>query len=305
MSDKPVVIEKFLVSIENFCHETSLEKNLSEHTIRNYGVDLRDYARWAERSKVNPFEASHKDLRLYLAELDQAQYSRTTINRRLSALRSYFTWLNVTGVTTNNPVAVLQGPKTARTLPRVLQPEEMVRLLSVYRDSDKPADIRNQAILEFMYACGARISEVSDLKFENIDFDSGIVRIFGKGRKERIVPVYEMALMSMRRYAFQARESLLNGKECDAFFVSTRGNVMGPDALRKMFKETLKLAGLNPCITPHDIRHTFATDLVEGGADLRSVQEMLGHSSLSTTQIYTHVSPHYLIEEHKRAHPRG
>ena len=209
------------------------------------------------------------------------------------------------GLVESNPADVVSAPKLARSLPRTIPPADMARLLSVWRGSDKPADMRNRAILEFLYACGARISEASGLLLENVDFDAGQVRVFGKGSKERIVPLHEIAIASMRDYLFNARPVLLAGKESPYFFVSTRGNQMSPDALRKMFKQSLLAAGLDQTLSPHDMRHTFATDLVEGGADLRSVQEMLGHSSLSTTQIYTHVSVSHLKEEHRRTLPRG
>ena len=161
------------------------------------------------------------------------------------------------------------------------------------------------ALLEFLYACGARVSEASGLLAANVDFGSGQVKVFGKGSKERIVPLHDMAVSSMRAYATWARPLILRDRTCDYFFVSTRGNRMGTDAIRKMFKDALRQAGLDESLSPHDMRHTFATDLLDGGADLRSVQEMLGHASLSTTQIYTHLSPGRLKQVHARTHPRG
>lgn len=288
-----------------FCDALMAERNASEHTIRNYGIDLRDYGRWAARAKVDPLRASHRDVRLYLGELDRAQYSRKTVNRRLSALRSFFRWMLTCGYVDVDPVSVLQGPKLAKSLPRMIPPADMAKLLSVYAKGKTPSDQRNQALLEFLYACGARVSEASSLRLEHVDFDLKQVRVFGKGSKERFIPLHDIAVASMRRYLWHARPALLDGKECPYFFVSTRGNRMSPDAMRKLFKKTLLLAGLDASLTPHDMRHTFATDLVEGGADLRSVQEMLGHTSLSTTQIYTHVSVAHLKSEHRKAHPRG
>lgn len=301
----PAIDELYLTYLASYCDMLVVERNASQHTVRNYRIDLLDYGRWAARASVNPLCATRRDMRSYLGDLDYAQYSRRTVNRRLSSVRSFFRWLVAEGLVESNPADVVSAPKLARSLPRTIPPADMARLLSVWRGSDKPADMRNRAILEFLYACGARISETSGLLLENVDFDAGQVRVFGKGSKERIVPLHEIAIASMRDYLFNARPALLAGKENPYFFVSTRGNQMSPDALRKMFKQSLLAAGLDQTLSPHDMRHTFATDLVEGGADLRSVQEMLGHSSLSTTQIYTHVSVSHLKEEHRRTLPRG
>ena len=301
----PAIDELYLDYLASYCDMLVVERNSSQHTVRNYRLDLLDFGRWAARSSVNPLCATRRDMRSYLGDLDYAQYSRRTVNRRLSSIRSFFRWLAAEGLVESNPTDVVSGPKLARSLPRTIPPADMARLLSVWRGSDKPSDMRNRAILEFLYACGARISETSGLLVDNVDFDTAQVRVFGKGSKERIVPLHELAIASMRDYLFNARPELLAGKESPYFFVSTRGNQMSPDALRKMFKQSLLAAGLDQTLSPHDMRHTFATDLVEGGADLRSVQEMLGHSSLSTTQIYTHVSISHLKEEHRRTLPRG
>lgn len=300
-------------SIEAFCAALVAERGASANTVRAYRIDLSDYGRWAARNKVDALHASHRDLRRYLAELDEAGYSRRTVNRRLSTLRTFFRWLNVTGEIESDPASALQGPKTAKHLPHVIKPADMVRLLSVHGKRDASgrereqslSDMRDQAVLEFLYACGARVSEASGLLRENIDFEAGEARLFGKGSKERIVPLHDLAVSSMKAYAVVARPRLLDGKTCPYFFVSTRGNQMGTDAMRKMFKATVRAAGLDDSLSPHDMRHTFATDLLNGGADLRSVQEMLGHASLSTTQIYTHLSTERLKRIHEQAHPRG
>lgn len=299
--------------VDAFCDAMRIEHNASMHTVRAYHIDLMDYLRWAERENVNPVGVGHRQLRRYLGELDHAQYARTTINRRLSALRSFYRWLNVTGTIEDDPAGILQGPRQPKSLPHVIHAADMAKLLSVYggidaagnRRTQSPVDSRNQALLEFLYACGARISEVSSLTIDHVDFARAQVKVFGKGSKERIIPLHDMALSSMRSYKSGARPTLLKDKRSDFFFVSTRGNGMTTDAIRKMFKEALRRAGLDETLSPHDMRHTFATDLLNGGADLRSVQEMLGHASLSTTQIYTHVSPGRLKSIHHRTHPRG
>lgn len=301
------------VKIESFCNALRIEQNASEHTMRAYRIDLEDYARWAQREKLDAFGVTHRQLRLYLSELDQAKYCRSTINRRLSALKSIFRWLNATGAIKEDPASVLQGPKQPKSLPRIIQAQEMVKLLSVFgkRDGEgkqreqSPSDLRNQGLLEFLYACGARVSEASTLKLVDVDLQNAQVKVLGKGSKERIIPLHEMALVTMRNYLNFGRPKLLKDNQCEFFFVSTRGNRMTTDAIRKMFKQAVHEAGLDETLSPHDMRHTFATDLLAGGADLRSVQEMLGHSSLSTTQIYTHLSAARLKQVHSQAHPRA
>ena len=302
-----------LDAIDAFCEALRVERNASAHTRRAYRVDLLDYARWAKRSGLDALFLSHRQLRRYLAELDAARYARKTVNRRLSALRSFFAWLNVTGRIDADPASALQGPKQPKSLPHTIRPADMEKLLSVYGpkgtegedDGRTPVELRNAALLEFLYACGARVSEAACLKMANVDFGRGQAKVFGKGAKERLVPLHDTAVAALRDYATRGRPALLNGSASEFFFVSSRGNGMSTDAIRKMFKAALRDAGLDESLSPHAMRHTFATDVLDGGADLRSVQEMLGHASLSTTQIYTHLTPHRLQQVHSQAHPRA
>lgn len=304
---------KGLEQLDQFCESLQFERALSVHTIRNYRNDILDYLRWAQRNKVDPFGLKHRQMRRYLADLDKAKYAKTTINRHLSALKTFFSWMSSRGLIDADPVSALVGPKTGSHLPKVIKPKDMAKFLSVHapRDLNGNAreqtieDMRDQAVLELLYACGARVSEASNLLLENVDLDHMQVKLFGKGSKERIVPIHELAADAMRAYSLYARFKLLDGKDSEFFFISSRGNKFSDAAIRKMFKATLSEAGLDTSLTPHAMRHSFATDILAGGADLRSVQEMLGHASLSTTQIYTHISPDRLKEAHKLAHPRG
>lgn len=300
--------------IDRFCESLQTERGLSPHTARAYRVDLSDYLRWTQRQHMDALDITHRQLRRYFGELDQARYSRNTINRRLSALRTFYRWLMDEGITDTDPASALQGPHIGRKLPRVISTQDIARILSVHagctpdgRVKKRAAsDMRDQAVLEFLYACGARVSEASGLLLENVDFERHQVKVFGKGSKERIIPLHDMAVSTLKDYASYSRLKLLEGKPSGPyFFVSNRGGRFSPDAIRKMFKQTLAAAGVDTTYSPHDMRHTFATDLLNGGADLRSVQEMLGHASLSTTQIYTHVSAARLKEVHHQAHPRG
>ncbi len=300
--------------VDGYLESLRVERGFSEHTIRNYRNDLEAFSRWCTRCNVDPLSASHRQLRAYLADMDAAQYARATINRRLSALRGFYRWASLVGVVEADPAEALAGPKRNRHLPAVLKAGDMARLLAVHGPIDldgtpreqTPADMRDQAALEFLYACGARISEVAGLCVGDVDFDAKLVKLFGKGRKERIVPLHDLCVEAMRAYLRDARPLLLEGKKpTERFFVSNTGKPMSADSLRKMFKQTIRAAGLDDRLSPHDMRHTFATDLLDGQADLRSVQEMLGHASLSTTQIYTHLSTARLKDAHSQAHPRA
>lgn len=298
--------------VDRFCEVLSKERNYSPQTVRAYRSDLEDFSRWADRNEVDLLTAGHRALRGYLAELDQAGYSRKTVNRRLSSVRSWYAWLVLAGIRQDNPGLLLSGPKQPRNLPRRISPKEMASILLVHssyhgmEDAFRRAcEMRDQALIEFWYACGSRISESSDLRLCDVDFAQGIVRLFGKGRKERIVPIHPLCVRSLTRYFEEGRSELLQGGDSPYFFVSSRGGRLSPDVMRRMFKKTLREAGVDEGYTPHDVRHTFASDLLDGGADLRSVQEMLGHASLSTTQVYTHVTAERLTKAHRMAHPRA
>lgn len=300
-------------AVVRFCEHLTAEKGASAHTVRAYRDDMEAYFRWAKRAGVDPLEATYRQLRRYLAELDQARYARTTIKRRLSSLRTFFRWANAVGLTEANPASVLVAPKDARRLPRTVADDDVERLLAVFGPVDAEgvareqtaAEMRDVALLEFLFSCGARVSEASGLLLSWVNFPEREVKVFGKRAKERIVPLSRRGAAAMIRYRDQARPELLGDRQSDYFFVSNRGNQMKPDGIRKMFKRALAAAGLDESLSPHALRHSFATDLLEGGADLRSVQDMLGHASLSTTQIYTHVSPDRLKEMHRLAHPRA
>lgn len=298
-----------------------VECDSSPHTLRSYVHDVEDYLRWCEKGSVDALHPGHRDIRGYMGVLNRAGYARSTVNRHLSSVKSFYRWLVQTGRCSQDPSSVMQGPKKPKTLPKRISAHEMAAILSVHRnrlasldqgqDDQRLAmakELRDQAMLEFLYACGARVSEASGLFASQVDFPLGQVKVFGKGRKERIIPLHQLCLESMERYLRQGRAVLADrahGSSAPNFFLSNRGGAYSTDAIRRMFAATLKEAGVYAHYTPHDMRHTFASDVLEGGADLRSVQEMLGHASLSTTQIYTHVSASRLIDVHHQAHPRG
>jgi integrase/recombinase XerD len=296
MSDPQSRVDAYLVHLADV-------RNLSPHTVRNYAADLNAYLEWTERNSVDPLRPSHRQLRVYLGELDQAKYARTTIARRMSSLRSFFDYLVAEQVVDANPTLVLMSPTSPDRLPRPISPETVRALLDA-PDPTTTIGVRDRAVLEFLYATGARVSEVSALDVGDIDRSSGTVRLMGKGSKERIVPVHAEALKRIRAYESESRPKLTRGSS-HAIFLSARGNRLSPDAIRRLFKSHARGAGAEPDVSPHALRHTFATDLLDNGADLRTVQELLGHVALSTTQIYTHVGGKRLKRIHRNAHPRG
>lgn len=296
--------------LARFCAAFEAERNPSPETLRGYHTDIADYLRWCNRAGLDCLKASHRDVRRYLAYLDQARYARKTVNRHLSSVKAFYRWLVVSGEVESSPAEVLQGPKQGKPLPRVIRQQDMERLIAAPfegkgADEITAVDIRDTALLELLYAAGLRVSEAANLEVAGLNLREGMVRVMGKGSKERVVPLHRTACQALQRYFNEARDELLQGKSSPYVFVSVRGNQLTDAAIRKVFKAALRTAGLDESLSPHAVRHSFATDLLAGGADLRSVQEMLGHASLSTTQIYTHMTPERLQEAHRRAHPRG
>jgi len=283
--------------IEKFLRYLEIEKGASPHTLANYRVDLASFNRFLgdlSLEKVDPLF-----LRRYLAELKSKNFAKRSIARRLSCLRSFFKFLCREGYLTHNPVSVLRSPKLDRKLPSVLEVEEVERLLESHDGSAN--GLRDHAILETIYSVGLRVSEVVGLNLDDIDFISGIVKVYGKGKKERLCPIGEKALQAIRRY-LDHRPNVRDGK---ALFLNRRGRRLTARSVRRVLDKALQRASLNRHVSPHALRHSFATHLLDRGADLRSVQELLGHQSLSTTQIYTHVSAERLKRVYDKAHPRA
>lgn len=290
-------------------------RNYSPNTAAAYAQDLDCFLIWASNCGIDVLQATHRDFRRFLSSLSGAGYAKTTVNRRFSAVRSFYSWLVREGVIESNPAAVVSSPKLPKPLPHVLSQEDVEKLLEC-ADASTPAGALDAALVELLYASGARIGEVASLDVDRIDFSDKSVRLFGKGSKERIVPLYPAALHALDAYLAHARPVLLANHKGGltveeaadaqrALFINARGARMSERSLRSRFEKLLARAGLAGMATPHTMRHTFATEVLDGGADLRSVQEMLGHASLSTTQIYTHLTPERLREVSLQAHPRG
>lgn len=290
--------------MDAFLAHLRIERGLSQHTVRAYSADLQRYFEWAERSSVDPVRLNHRQLRRYLAELDRAQYARTTISRRLSSVRGFFAYLVSEGLADSDPSAVLVAPKPAARLPRLVAANDLQPLLDA-PEPHTPLGVRDRAILELLYACGLRVSELASLRLPDLDLAAGQLLVTGKGSKQRIVPVYPIAVSRIRAYLAQGRPTLSRPGSSDAVFLSRTGRDLTPDAVRELFKRHLRAAGAASDASPHALRHTFASHMLEAGADLRTVQELLGHVALSTTQIYTHLSMKRLRDVHGSAHPRA
>jgi len=291
--------------LERFRDYLALEAGNSRHTVESY---LRDITRLAEyatsRGAKTPEQLSAAQLREFIYFLKDLGLAPTTIRRQISAIRTYFKFLVGEGMAARDPSERIESPKRWRKLPAVLTVPEMDKLLAA-PNTDEPLAIRDRALLEFAYATGVRVSELVALKLQDIMFEDGIARVFGKGAKERLVPVGRRALGAVALYAREIRPMLDRGKTRGFLFVNARGTPLSRVGAWGVIKATARRAGLTKRVTPHTLRHTFATHLLEGGADLRAVQEMLGHADLSTTQLYTHIDREYLRTVHKSYHPRA
>ena len=295
--------------IDSFIQYISRVQGLSPQTVRAYRSHLEAYARWCEKEHVEGLRVSVAELRGYLGDRQRLGDAPRTLAAHLSAIRSLYRWLNIEEIIDKDPAAALQSPKLPSTLPIVLSASQLDLLFDAV-DGSTPGGVRDGTMLELLIASGARISELARLCLNDFDRSHKVLRLLGKGSKERIVPLYNKAFDSFDTYVRQARPVLLEKARCSQsdttrLFISERGRPMDAAALRRRFDLLVRKAGLPAGITPHTMRHTYATELLEGGADLRSVQELLGHSSLSTTQIYTHVSPERLRTAIHQAHPRA
>jgi integrase/recombinase XerD len=292
-------------ALHRFQDYLALEVGNSRHTVDNYTRDVRRLAQHATaRGRRSPQDVTAAELRQFVYALKDIGLAPATIRRQISALRTYYKFLVGEGLAERDPTERLDSPKQWRTLPAVLTAEEVERLLSA-PSAESPLAIRNRALLELGYATGMRVSELVTLKPQDILYTDGLARVLGKGSKERIIPVGRRALGQVSMYAQEIRPQLDHGKGAGRLFLNARGTPLSRVGAWTIIKAAARQAGLVKRVTPHTLRHTFATHLLEGGADLRAVQEMLGHADLSTTQLYTHVDREHLRSVHRRFHPRG
>ncbi|MDX1645979.1 MAG: site-specific tyrosine recombinase XerD [Longimicrobiales bacterium] len=291
--------------MEQFHDYLTFERGLSERTVTAYARDLTRWLDFVRRKGIeDPREVGVAELRAWVFELNDQGLAATSIRRAQSALRTYFGFLLAEGILETDPTDRLDAPRVSRKLPRFLTSEETERLLDA-PDPDHPAYWRDRAILEFLYATGVRVSELVELPLSSLDLEEGFATVFGKGAKERFVPVGAPALRALRRYLGEVRPRLDSGEGEGRVFLNARGRPIRRESVWAIVKKAAHRAGLEKDVSPHTLRHTFATHLVEGGADLAAVQELLGHADISTTQIYTHLDRTYLRDIHRKYHPRS
>lgn len=291
-----------------FLKYLALEKNSSEHTVKSYREDLSqaiDYLKTLNK-EMRPEQVTARHLRGFLVYLHDQQYAKTTIARRIAAVRSLFRFLCRRGVLTTSPAEGLRGPKQDKRLPKYLPEKQMDQLLAAPTD-DSAFGVRDRAIMEALYSGGLRVSELVGLNLADFDFDDGVATVRGKGKKERLVFFGAKALEAIKEW-MAARKELIAGnaaKAKDAVFLNKNGTRITTRSVGRMVAKHRLGAGLDTKASPHSLRHSFATHLLDHGADIRSVQELLGHRSLTTTQIYTHVTTARLQESYQKAHPRA
>jgi len=295
-------------AIQQFLNYLKVERNASELTIKSYADDLSHVMEFFQEQTgavPAPKLVDVGALRGYVSWLHECGYARTTVARRLACLRSFFRYCNREGICDTNPARPLRTPRTGRKLPHFLTTEQIGALLSA-PPANTDAGLRDRAILETMYSAGLRVSELVGLNVTDWDRSAGIVRVLGKGRKERLAPVGSFATKALDQWmAVRQPDPKAPAKQKDALFLNRFGRRLTTRSIGRLLETHIATAGLSQQTTPHTLRHTFATHLLDGGADLRSVQELLGHKSLTTTQIYTHVSTRRLRETYEKAHPHA
>jgi integrase/recombinase XerD len=293
----------------DFLAYLELERGLSRNTLHAYQSDIAQLGRFLTHRGVSPLHAQHGDLAAFLSELaigmgDRAPVAAATLQRKAACLRSFYRHLRREGLIEHDPTADLRGPPKNKRLPQVLSREQVALLLAQPKGAE-PLALRDRALLEVMYACGLRVSEAIALDVRDVDLQEGMLRARGKGSKERIVPVGRRAVEALELYGRRGRPALVGMQVQSHLFVNHRGGALTRQGLYKIIQGRARTAGLAERMTPHTLRHTFATHLLSGGCDLRSLQEMLGHADLATTQIYTHLSAERLKDAYFDAHPRA
>ncbi|MDV2580590.1 tyrosine recombinase XerC [Alkalibacillus haloalkaliphilus] len=293
--------------INQFRQFLIVERNASPHTVNQYVADLQQFNLFLSKEVISHFNAvTHSDIRLYLTELYNAGLSRVSASRKLSSLRTFYYYLEKECIVDHNPIEYVSMPKRDKKIPQFFYAEELERLFNV-EDCSQPLGQRNQALIEILYATGIRVSELVQIKLTDIDYTLSTILVHGKGNKERYVPFGAYAQTAVKEYIADGRKELISKskEEVDQLFINFRGTPLTDEGVRYILNDMMKRAALTSSIHPHKLRHTFATHLLNEGADMRSVQEMLGHESLSSTQIYTHVTKDYLQNIYKNAHPRA
>lgn len=296
------LMRKFDICIERFLHYLRIDKNYSENTILSYKNDMIKYNLYMKNKGKDIDQIVRKDIENYIKTLKEQDMNMSTISHSLSVLRSFYKFLVIDQNFKNNPVDLIDSPKLIKKIPKTLSEEEINILLNITPITTY--DYRNKAMLELMYSSGLRVSELVNLTIYDINLDESFVKVFGKGSKERIVPLGDIAIHSIEDY-LKIRSTMLKKKICDALFLNNHGLKMSRQGFFKIIKKLAKEKEIKTEFSPHTLRHSFASHLLKYGADLRSIQELLGHSDISTTQIYTHIENDTLKENYHNSHPHG
>ena len=294
------------IFLKEYLSILKLEKNLSDNTVASYGNDINSFLQFVESRKIDdPSIIKQNHIADFFKSLKELGLSGRSAARYYSSIKGFFNYLFLSKYITENPIGKISSPKLAKNLPPVLSVREIDLILSK-PDTDNKLGLRDKAVLELLYACGTRVSELINIKISDLFFDDEVIRVFGKGSKERIIPIGRSAIMWTNKYLKESRVLLMKKTKSENYlFLNNRGTKLSRMGVWKIVNRYVKEAGMEKEIHPHTFRHSFATHLLEGGADLRAVQEMLGHADISTTQIYTHIDRDYIKQVHKEFHPRG
>lgn len=288
--------------IERFLEHLRVEEGMSENTIKSYFHELRRFREWLAGKEWS--EVKRRDIQSYLSELIQAGLGARSIKHNLAVLRSFFRFMLEDELLQKDPSDLIEFPKLVKRLPQVLSKDEVEKMLKAAEDNSVRG-IRDYAILEVLYACGLRVSELTGLRLDQIHLDAGYITAFGKGKKERLVPIGESAISAVRKYLKQSRPFLDKKRNSPYLFLNRDGKPLSRVSVFKLIKKTALKSGIKSKVSPHTLRHCFATHLLEGGANLRAVQLMLGHSDIGTTEIYTHLDRKRIQREYDLKHPRS
>jgi len=297
--------------INSFLNYLAVEKGFSENTLAAYQNDLHQMASFAEEEATKqgsmPSWANfgRQGILSYLLNLKERNYASTTIARKVAAARSFFGFMLAEGIIKADPTENMSSPTVGKSLPKPISISQVRQLLDQPAKLSTPEAKRDQAMLQLLYASGMRISELVSLNLGDVDTEGGYVRCFGKGHKERVIPIHEQAALAVKEYAENTRPQLLHNKSETALFLNPRGDRLTRQGFWQKLKEYAKSANLDIHISPHTLRHSFATHMLSGGADLRAVQELLGHANISTTQVYTHLTSEHVRRTYEKSHPRA
>lgn len=297
--------------IRSFLNHLAIEKGYSENTINAYRNDLNQLADFVEETAVGKgdtpdWPSVDRNLLIsYILDLKERNYAPATVARKVAAVKSFFDFLVAEGIIKSDPTENLSSPKVGKSLPKPLSVAEVELLLAAPAKLSTPEAKRDVAMIELLYACGMRVSELISLNVGDVNLEAGFVRCMGKGSKERIIPIHQEASRFVKEYIVEARTQLLRDGDEQALFLNRRGERLTRQGLWLILKNYAKAAGIKKPVTPHTLRHSFATHVLNGGADLRAVQELLGHANISSTQIYTHLTSEHVRQAYEKAHPRA